>query len=358
MFEEDTTLYAKWEKITQKITISFDTNGGSKISNVDINKGSTLSFPAEPTKNGYKFKGWTLKNGNSVNTSTKFNENTTLYASWEKVVENVTISFDTNGGNKLNDITTTKGSSIKFPTNPTKDGYDFKGWTLKNGSSVNESTKFNENTTLYASWSKKEEKISLSLSRSVIHRDGYNTSKAIAKVENTNDSVTYSTNNATCITIDKTTGEIKAESVPTSGTKAKFWLQKCANESSSITITATLPSGKSASATLTLEADLTISPSYGSVKDYETLYVTDTGKLYPADSNKRFTINANQIVTWSTSVNDPYGTCTPVSVTSTSKSFTSALNASCADGNSRNTYVTATTAANQQIKVQYQQALN
>ena len=51
---------------TKKITISFDSKGGSKVQSITLNKGKKLTLPKSPTLNGYTFKGWTDKNGKSI----------------------------------------------------------------------------------------------------------------------------------------------------------------------------------------------------------------------------------------------------------------------------------------------------
>lgn len=285
-------------------------------------------------------------------------------------VDTIKITFDPNGGSKVSAITLNKGGKLTFPKNPTKSGYTFVNWTTKDGKTVKNKTKFQEDTVLYAKWDKieeikqeeqetpkKEETISLSLSRSVIHRKGNKTSKAIAKVENASGDVTYAIDNNVCVSINSTTGELTAKEAATgSATKVRTWENACAVDGKTVTVTATLPSGKSASTTLTIEKDLVLYPSNSSIKKYEA--VTTDRKLYPADSNKRFYVDANQVVTWTAKAVDGYGTCTPVDVTSKSASYVGTLNAQCTDGNARNTNLTATTSANQKLTVQYYQNIN
>lgn len=50
------------------------------MESITIDKGSELSFPGNPTRDGDNFKNWEDKDGNVVN-------NNTLYAVWEKVEE-------------------------------------------------------------------------------------------------------------------------------------------------------------------------------------------------------------------------------------------------------------------------------
>ena len=83
---EDTTLYAVWEKdaTNNKITITFDTKGGSKIESITISKDTELVLPKEPTRDGYVFKGWVDKNETPIYNKVLLAEDTTLYAVWEK----------------------------------------------------------------------------------------------------------------------------------------------------------------------------------------------------------------------------------------------------------------------------------
>ena len=87
LLAEDTTLYAAWEKAetSNTITITFDTKGGSKINSITINKDTELTLPKDPTRNGYKFKGWVDKNETPIYDKVLLAEDTTLYAVWEKV---------------------------------------------------------------------------------------------------------------------------------------------------------------------------------------------------------------------------------------------------------------------------------
>ncbi len=367
--KKDVLLKAVFEAEAKKeetVTVTFDTKGGNKVKSITINKGDKLTFPTSPKKDGYTFVAWTLKNGKTVKNNTKFSEDTTLYASWKKneepkteapkVEEKVTIAFDTKGGNSINSITISKGAELTLPDNPKKDGHTFTGWTLANGSAVKNKTKFSEDTTLYANWKKNEETISLSLSRSVIHRNGNKTSKATAKVENASGDVTYSIDSNACVRIDKNTGELTAEDEPTgSATKIKAWRHTCAENGNSVTVTATLPSGKSASAKLTIEKDLILYASFYSIPKHYT--VTADGQKSYADGTK-FSVEANQNVTWSAKAVDDNGTCTPVNNSKKSTTYEGNTEAQCSDGSPRNTNITATTEANQKITVYYFTGVN
>jgi len=145
------TVKAVWEKI-EYVTVTFDTDGGSSVKAQTVEKGKTATKPSDPTKTGYIFKGWGL-NGATYNFSAAVNSNITVKAVWEKI-ETVTITFNTDGGSSVSAQTIEKGKTANKPSNPTKDGYTFAGWTL-NGAAYNFSSAVNSNITLKASWNQK-----------------------------------------------------------------------------------------------------------------------------------------------------------------------------------------------------------
>ena len=66
-----------------------------------------------------------------------------------------TVTFDSNGGSAVTAQSIEAGQKATKPTDPTKDGYDFKGWTL-NGSAYAFNTAVNGNITLVATWEQKQ----------------------------------------------------------------------------------------------------------------------------------------------------------------------------------------------------------
>jgi len=60
VIDKDITLTANWSVNAVQVTITFDSNGGSAVSSVQINQGSSMggNFPANPTKAGFIFDGW------------------------------------------------------------------------------------------------------------------------------------------------------------------------------------------------------------------------------------------------------------------------------------------------------------
>ena len=111
--------WAKWE--INQYTITFDTNGGSKIAPITQDYGTAITAPADPTRKGYTFKGWDKEIPETMPA-----DNITVKAQWE--INQYTITFDTNGGSEIAPITQDYGTEITAPDNPTRKGYTFKGW--------------------------------------------------------------------------------------------------------------------------------------------------------------------------------------------------------------------------------------
>ena len=111
--------WAKWE--INQYTITFDTNGGSKITPITQDYETAITAPDNPTRKGYTFKGWDKEIPKTMPA-----ENITVKAQWE--INQYTITFDTNGGSEIAPITQDYGTEITAPDNPTRKGYTFEGW--------------------------------------------------------------------------------------------------------------------------------------------------------------------------------------------------------------------------------------
>lgn len=139
-----------------KITISFDTDGGSSVETIKSKKGEKISLPTT-TKEGYTFEGW--YNGSSkVRKNPSFKKDVTLKAHWlVEDAETMTFTFDTKGGNSVKEITIECNKSFTLPT-PTKKGYKFLGWYNQDDVLISSKTKLTcEDIKLHAKWEKEEE---------------------------------------------------------------------------------------------------------------------------------------------------------------------------------------------------------
>ena len=112
-----------------RITVNYNANGGNVGTNsVTIIKGETITLP-EPERNGYDFAGWYTETlgGSQVTEETQFNDDTTIYAHWSAA--NYEITYNLNGGSATNPSNYTIETETFTLNNPTKEGYDFVGWS-------------------------------------------------------------------------------------------------------------------------------------------------------------------------------------------------------------------------------------
>ena len=99
--EKNITLKAKWIKDAgsevkiQKYTITFNSDGGSSVSSLEVDENGLVKRPSDPTRDGYKFVGWLL-NGKDYDFNTPVSGSLTLTAKWEKVGN----TTNTNNDNK------------------------------------------------------------------------------------------------------------------------------------------------------------------------------------------------------------------------------------------------------------------
>ncbi|MFH1693468.1 MAG: InlB B-repeat-containing protein [Bacillota bacterium] len=150
------TVYAKWISGITEYTITFNTNEGTAVAAMTAASGATITAPTQPTKTGFTFGGW--YSDVALTTAYTFTtmpaSNMTLYAKWNAVVIQTTISFEVNGGSAVAPITQNAGSAVVAPTNPTKTGYVFAGWysDVALTTAYTFTTMPESNITLYAKW--------------------------------------------------------------------------------------------------------------------------------------------------------------------------------------------------------------
>lgn len=237
--KENIKLKAVYEGIVEKITIKFDTKGGSKISPITINKGEVLILPKNPTLKGSIFKGWVDKNEKTIYNKALLAEDTTLYAKWEKV-------------------------KVEKKEEP----------------KIEEPKK--EEPTIEV----KPEKITLSLSRDTIHYNGIKTAKASAKVENATGDVTYSLSNTLCMGIDAKTGVITAKN------------NGACSKGAAIKVYAKTPSGTTAEKTIYYEKDLVLTSKGESYSKYASFYGDNNGYYVTANQNVTWDVTLTSSVNY------------------------------------------------------------
>ena len=124
----DRTYIALWRVIAYFIELR--QSSGNWMQNIPYTVEEEVKLPI-PTREGYEFIGWVGEDIIDAQINVTIPRGSTgfrLYAAhW--ALENYTITLDTSGGNALDNIRyTVKSDPIILPT-PTRNGYEFGGWT-------------------------------------------------------------------------------------------------------------------------------------------------------------------------------------------------------------------------------------
>ena len=82
------SLYLKAKWTPNKMTVTFDTDGGSAIEAVKVDYDTAVEMPAAPTKDGFVFSGWTL-NDEAYDFSKPVTSNIMLTAQWVDAVAKI-----------------------------------------------------------------------------------------------------------------------------------------------------------------------------------------------------------------------------------------------------------------------------
>ena len=149
---EDVTLKANWATKTYKVT--FDSNGGTNTSSINVECGNVLKLPNNPYRKDYKFVSWVDKNGNKVSDGDLLTcEDILLKATWEEEIKYYKVTFDSKGGSSVDSINVECGKELKLPDKPTKNGYNFISWLDNNDKAILDGALLScEDLTLYAKW--------------------------------------------------------------------------------------------------------------------------------------------------------------------------------------------------------------
>ena len=125
----DKAYTANWQVI--EYTITLDTNGGPNVSPIKytVEDSFTLPYPLRP---GYEFAGWTLDGSGMLPATTLIiyygtTGNLRYKAEWR--LAEYTITMDLDGGSGQEKVVyTITDEEFELPT-PTRNGYEFVGWT-------------------------------------------------------------------------------------------------------------------------------------------------------------------------------------------------------------------------------------
>lgn len=152
-------------------SVTYDANGGAfgdgeqSFTLENLSDNASLVEPISPVRTGYVFDGWS-KSKYSIDkwqfASDTVKQNLTLYALWnEEQPATYTATFNAKGGQFYDGETSFSQTELQYgdkllnPISPTRDGYDFIGWSI--GEYVAKYWDFDTDTvtqdiTLYAIW--------------------------------------------------------------------------------------------------------------------------------------------------------------------------------------------------------------
>lgn len=119
------TFDATWNVISYKVV--YDVDGGVALPDGSYNIETALTSLPTPQREGYVFDGW-YRGNQKVTSIPAGTGDVTLKAHWTEI--SYTLSFKTNNGTSLADISYTKTQPGTLPSGLTKEGYMFGGWFL------------------------------------------------------------------------------------------------------------------------------------------------------------------------------------------------------------------------------------
>ncbi len=141
------------EKEGKKVTVTFDSKGGTQVDPQTIVAGDKATEPEAPKMEGFEFDGW--YNGDvKYDFATAVDTDITLVAKWKEIT-NYKVTFNLDGGELSGAVleqSVAAGALVVAPDGtPTKSNYVFKGWYL-DGAEYNFATPVTRDITLVAKW--------------------------------------------------------------------------------------------------------------------------------------------------------------------------------------------------------------
>ena len=152
----DVTITANWEEIYYTLTI--DPNGGvygehTSAFSEDYRAGTVITIDT-PERDTYSFSGWNVQGSPIESNQIILNSDTIITAQWGEIIHTLTVR--PNGGtygehNEDFSQDYHEGDTIDILT-PTRDTYNFTGWTEEGDSVVNNQITLTQDTTITANW--------------------------------------------------------------------------------------------------------------------------------------------------------------------------------------------------------------
>jgi len=168
-------VYAIWT--AKEFDVNFDTDGGSSVLPIEVTYDDLYGVLPTTVKTGYTFDGWytALTEGDKIssNSTVKQASDHTLYARW--LPTPYTVTFDSNGGEEIDDLTVYYNAPYGILPIAEKQGYTFMGWytALIEGTLIEATTVFDltENQELFAHWEIETYDITYNLDGGINHID-------------------------------------------------------------------------------------------------------------------------------------------------------------------------------------------
>lgn len=123
----DLTVNATWKELPpapKTFKVTFTDGLGGILSEQQIEEGKGAEAPADPTREGYTFKGWDTD-------FSKITADLIVNATWEEnppAPGTFKVTFTDGQGNVLSEQDVEEGKAAEAPEDPTREGYTFKGW--------------------------------------------------------------------------------------------------------------------------------------------------------------------------------------------------------------------------------------
>ena len=147
-------------------TVDFNTGGGTVIPSQNVQEESCVENVDDPSKPGYTFDKW------DYDFTSPVLSDLTINAIWKPII--YTITFDTNGGDELEQMTKSiiYGAGFRLPT-PTYKGHTFMGWKYNNEIVKDGIWSIANDVTLVASWTNNKYKLTYDCSGGSFEDDIY-----------------------------------------------------------------------------------------------------------------------------------------------------------------------------------------
>ncbi len=120
----DTTVTAQYIRVW---TVTFNDHDGTLIENVLVRDGQAAVAPANPTREGYTFTGWSHAYAavtSDMTITAEYRQND------PEPPAQYTVTFNDYNGTLITTANVTAGGTVVPPSDPTREGYTFRAWLL------------------------------------------------------------------------------------------------------------------------------------------------------------------------------------------------------------------------------------